>query len=120
MTIVVDEAMVAVWYVAYAGADVVMSLRREATRFRFTYQVMAYNSNRSDRQSVISPRHLGTSAAMSFAKEFLETLTTDKSGPPLEGSWEVIRGGRTLNEFAEAIGRMPMGTRRAGNVVWEV
>lgn len=112
--IVIDETVVGVWYVSYVGpADLLCMLHQLPTHFQMAWYVRRYNANgeiENTRKFAMNRVLVPVSFAIEQVRKYIQDARNDDNR--VEGEWEVLRGGRTVEEFGALIGTMPYARAR--------
>ncbi len=104
----IDNYTVGVWYVSYEQpVDVICTLRRFDDHYRISWAVREYApSGELHRRHVQENRRpmIPLSAAVEYVRSYVKALRAPFT---VNGEWEVLRGGRTMQEFVHLILTMP-------------
>lgn len=111
MTMVVDETIVGIWFVAYSDMkDFMAGLSREGETFRIKFRVRYHKSMEvwaaGSRSHWTEGVHTGCTEAEAIdgVRQFVDMVCAIE---PIAGRWELLRGARTPDEFTELLIKMP-------------
>jgi len=110
--ITLDESIVGIWYMAFKDPrDIMVTVQRlGGGQYKVSYRLKQYASPEPwctqdrviTREKIMS--HSSDRDGIAVVRRFLDDLS-DKA--PTEGKWELLRGARSVEEFAQALIAMP-------------
>lgn len=109
--IVINEPAVAMWYVAHeTPIDTLVLLERFEEHYKITWHVKLYMDG--EERLITHEVERGLIPLSDAIERVREMFHRTRKLWPVLAEWEVQRGGRTLEEFAELVCSMPNATAR--------
>jgi hypothetical protein len=105
--VIIDETLVGVWYVAFdTPHEVLVMLERHADHYTIIHKLGQVSEGGKSHVVRSNKTLVPLSAAIARVRSHVEDLHKIDS-LKVKGSWEVLRGGRTVEEFTVLLASMP-------------